>query len=236
MEQIVVAAEVAALVGEEDLRLLRRQAGTGYTCAVCRVRDQSLAEHPANAVVYRDELLVVVRLAHVGGSPSQVVDVEPGTLRPARETPASAVAVMLPSAAEPGVRPLLVVEMAAAIAVLDGGVDRVDRLVTELIRCGLHMVSQLGHVLPPAAGWSVTLTGPRTVRVDGPGVEMVYDGTLYRESAWEQVIAYQGGRCEVLVGVGMQLAEHLDKAGEGLRRLREASRSGLLVGGLVDVS
>lgn len=74
--------------------------------------------------------------------------------------------------------------------------------------------------------------GVNGVRVEGPEL-LVYDGTAWRPDAWEQVVAAAGGRCEVFVGVGLRLAEGLADVGDGLRRLREASRTGLLAGGNV---
>jgi hypothetical protein len=40
---------------------------------------------------------------------------------------------------------------------------------------------------------------------------------------------------ELFVGVGLRLAAGLPSGGEGLRRLRDASRAGLLAGGSVNV-
>lgn len=233
MEQIAVAAAVAELVGAEDLRLLEVHAQTGYTCVVCQQEGQSLAEEPASVVLLRDEFMTVARLAHVRCSASRVVDLPPGSLRAAEEAPASAVSWVVPSASELGVRPLIVVEMSAAISVVDGP-ERVDALISGMLRQGLHLIARIGRTAPPAEGWAVTLTGSDTVRIDGPGT-LVYDGTLWRPPAWEQAVVALGGACEVLVGVGLQLAQAPGSVGEGLQRLRDVSRAGLLAGGLVPV-
>lgn len=184
-------------------------------------------------MLLRDEFMAVARLAHVRCSPSRVVDLPPGSLRAAEEAPAVAVSWVVPSASELGVRPLIVVEMSATISIV-AGPERVDALMSGMLRQGLHLIARVGRPAPPAEGWAVTLTGADTVRIDGPGT-LVYDGTLWRPPSWEQAVAALGGMCEVLVGVGLQLAQVPGSVGEGLQRLRDASHAGLLAGALVPV-
>jgi hypothetical protein len=80
----------------------------------------------------------------------------------------------------------------------------------------------------------VTLSDPDGVRVTGPDT-LLYDGTAWRPDGWERLVDALGGRCELFVGVGLRLAAGLPSGGEGLRRLRDASRAGLLTGGSVGV-
>lgn len=234
VRDLQVSAAVAELIGEQDLRLLAEQAAaSGYTCAVCEQRASSLAAHPASVLVVRDDALTAVKLAHVACASSQVVDVEPGSLRVAAETSATAAAGILPSAGEFGARPVLLVEMAATIDVGGGG-ERVDGLITHVVGRGLHLVARIGRTPPAAAGWAVTLSGPDGVRVTGPDT-LVYEGTASRPDGWEQLVDALGGRCELYVGVGLQLAAGLPGGAAGLRRLREVSQAGLLAGGSVAV-
>jgi hypothetical protein len=233
VQDLEVSAEVAELVGAENLRLLAEQAAAGgYTCTVCERRASSLAE-PASVVVVRYGTVTSVKLAHVACASSRVVDVAPGALRVAAETPATAVAGIFPSAGEFGRRPVLLVEMADTVDVAGGG-ERVDGVITHLIGRGLHLVTRIGRTAPVAAGWAVTLSGPDGVRVTGPDT-LVYDGTAWRPDGWERLVDALGGRCELFVGVGLQLAAGLPGGSEGLRRLRDASGAGLLAGGSVGV-
>jgi hypothetical protein len=208
VQELQVSAEVAETVGEQNLRLLAEQAAAGgYTCTVCDERASSLAE-PASVVVVCDGSVTSVKLAHTSCESSRVVDVAPGSLRVAAETPATAVAGILPSAGEFGMRPVLLVEMADTVDVAGGG-ERVDGVITHVIARGLHLVDRVGRTAPVAAGWAVMLSGPDGVRVTGPDT-LVYDGTAWRPDGWERLAA-------------------------GLRRLRDASRAGLLAGASVGV-
>lgn len=223
-----VSAEVAELIGAENLRLLAARAASGYTCSVCRQQAASL-DDPASVVVFRDATLTAVKLAHTRCSGSRVVEVAPGSLQTTNEAPALAVAGVLPSAGELGMRPVLIVELGAID--VGGGGDRVDGVVTALIERGLHLVDRVGRTAPVVEGWAVTLIGA-DVRAEGPDMR-VYEGQAWRPDGWEQLVSALGGRCELFIGVGLRLTEGLGDAVEGIRRLQEASRAGLLVGGTV---
>jgi hypothetical protein len=234
VRELQVSAAVAELVGEQNLRLLAEQAQAGgYTCTVCEQRAASLAEHPASVLVVRDGTVTAVKLSHVACESSRVVDAPPGALRVAAETPATAVAGILPSAAEFGMRPALLVEMADTVDVAGGG-ERVDGVITHVVERGLHLVARIGTTPPAVAGWAVTLSGRDGVQVTSPDT-LVYDGSAWRPDGWERLVDALGGRCELYIGVGLRLAAGLPGGAEGLRRLRDASRAGLLAGGSVGV-
>jgi hypothetical protein len=131
-----VAAEVAAVVDGEDLAQLAERARVSYECVGCG-RAATLADGPAAVVVLRDGVRSVARVAHAACRSSQVVDLPLGGLRVTENAPAVAVASVLPHAH--GARPVLVVELGAAVSLREGG-DRVDGIATGLMREGLHLV------------------------------------------------------------------------------------------------
>jgi hypothetical protein len=155
---IEIADDVAAAVGAEDLALLEQSTRAGFECVACG-RPGDLAAGPASVVLIRGEPFMVARVAHASCSPSRVVDVEPGTLRPAAEQSSTALAAVLPHAS--GARPVLAVEPNVHASIREGA-DRVDAIATGLMALGLHLVTSLGRSPGPAAGWRVDVR-PRPV-------------------------------------------------------------------------
>ena len=239
VRDLTVADDVAALVGAEDLRQLAAGVGpTGVSeCVTCRAGIDADAAASVVAVTV-GPLVTVARLAHRGCSPSGVVELPVDELGLTPEqlaalvagdvSDATARALLLPHAA--GGRPCLLVELHGGLATPADEGERVDLVVSGLLRRGLHLHARLGHLPPAAPGWRVDL-GTGTARIGQPDGGALYEGTLSLPSAWADGVAGLGGRCVLLTGTIRRGAD------TGLvTALQSAARDGTLVAGLVDVA
>lgn len=226
--RLAVSAEVAAIVGREDLaELERRVAAEGYDCAVCR--EHSPASVPAVVAVWDAGSGVTwARVAHERCAPSAAI----GPADLPGDTPARAAAGLVPHASA-GARALIVVEMLYAIATREVG-ERVDGAASGLLGAGLHLITTAGRLAPPAGpGWSAAFPADGVAVITGPGVAgTVYAGELWTPPGWFEVARERGG-AELLVGVTGVAGIGADTS--TIRLIADAARSGRLVGGLVPV-
>ena len=226
--RLTVSAEVAAVVGREDLEALaNRVAAEGYDCAVCG--EHSPDSVPAAVAVWdMGPGARWARVAHERCSPSAVI----GPADLPGETPARAVAGLAPHASA-GVRALVLVEMLYSAAVREGG-ERVDVAATGLLGEGLHLITSAGRLATPAGpGWSVVIPAPGVAVISGPGTAgTVYEGELWTPPGWLGVARRRGG-AELLIGV-TGIAE-IGPDTNPLFLVTAAARAGRLVGGLVPV-
>jgi hypothetical protein len=225
---LTVSAEVAALVGREDLAALEaRVAGEGYDCAVCS--EHSPAGVPAVVAVWdAGPGTAWARVAHERCAPSAVIGAAdlPGS------TPARAVAGLVPHASA-GVRALIMVEMLYSLATRDAG-ERVDGTASGLLGVGLHLIAAAGRLAPSAGpGWSAVFPAPGAAVITGPGIAgTVYEGELWTPPGWFDVARQRGG-AELLTGVIGVAGLGPDTSAFSL--VASAARAGRLVGGLVPV-
>lgn len=238
MRDLSVADDVAALVSADDLRLLAAGAGPDgiSECVTCRAPVDADAAASVVAITI-GPLVTVARLAHRACTPSGVVELpvdelgltpeQLAALVAGEDSDASARALLLPHAS--GDRPCLLVEFVGGLATPASEGERVDLVVSGLLRRGLHLHTRLGHLPPAASGWTVRL-GAGTARVGQPGGEAMYDGTLTITSPWLDAVTAYGGRCVLLTGTVPARPD-----GGTLDALRAAARNGTLVAGLVDV-
>lgn len=219
-----VSAEVAAVVGAEDLALLERKAGTeGYQCAGCGQWSALEDEPAAVTVAGAGPGIGWARIAHERCCPSRVAG---ETVLP-DELAMTVVAGVIPHASGP--RAVILAEPAATLSASSAAGDRVDLVVTGLIARGLHLVTRAGQRPPAAPGWAVRLPSPAAAVITGPGT-LLYEGELIRPPLWQRVAAACGA-VELLVGVTGLAGLGPDTPAAGL--LAGAARAGRLAGGTI---
>jgi hypothetical protein len=228
-ERLRVSAEVAAVVGAEDLALLEAKAAAeGYQCAECG-QWSALAAEPA-AVIVRGAGPGIgwARIAHERCSPSRVAGV---AVLP-DELAMTVVAGVIPHASGP--RAVILAEPSAAVSTSSEAGDRVDLVTAGLISRGLHLITRAGQRPPAAPGWTVHLPSPAEAVITGPAGTLLYEGTLIRPPLWQQIAAARGGDVELLVG--MTGLAGLGPATPATGLLTSAAKAGRLVGGMIRLS
>jgi hypothetical protein len=234
-----VAPDVAALVGDQELRLLARQAAAGpFECAACG-REGTAAKGTAAAVAVRarrtarsdtsgsspkEEELTLLRLAHAACLRSQVIDsnqvLEPG---------GAAVNVSTGMLAHYGVpRPLLLLDFVSGISAPAGPDGRSDLLITTLLEDGMTLVSDIQSPLPHAPRFSVRIRhGKLSVQCQGRK-PLVEEMKVIKAPGWRKAVKDHG---EVTILAGTALGVHA-----GLDGLTEAVRAARVAGALVRIS
>lgn len=220
-----VSAEVAAVVGAEDLAALEaRAAAGGYDCADCG-QHSALGGEPAVVIARAAGAGITwARISHARCSASRVQEL-PAVLPD--ETAITAVAAVIPHATGP--RPVILAEPDHTIATAPGDGERADLVAAFLLGRGLHLLGRAGHRPPPAPGWSVTFPSPAAAMITGPGT-LLYDGELIRPWLWQQAAAALG-TVELLAGVTGLADLGPDDSVAAL--LAAAARAGRLTGGTI---
>lgn len=230
----LVASDVAALVGPDDLETLRLSAASGYRCVVCGQADQ-LGTVPAAVVVMVTGAsgaapgVVLVRLAHGRCSRSRVI-IKAGGISMKEQSTMTVTAAVIPY--QGGRRVLLIAETAAHLSVDSGAGGRVDPVLAGLLGGGLHLLARAEEPAPEAPGWLVSLPSRNAAVISEPSGALFYSGDLPQPRAWRQLVRGRG-QVELLTGVIGFGAVALADPGEGLRLLADAARRGRLVGGAV---
>lgn len=234
-----VAPEVAALAGDQQLRLLARQAATGpFECVACdregtagKTRTVAVAIRARKAVrgatgttVSQDRDLTVVRLAHRSCLPSAVFDsgqvAEPG------DAAVNVTTGVLPVNGVP--RPLLLLDFVSSVGYPAGPHDRGDMLIDMLLEDGMTLVSDLRAPLPRAPQFTVRIRrGKLSVQCQGHK-PLVEEMKVNKAPGWRKAVKDQG---EVTVLAGSVLGLHA-----GFDGLAEAVRAGQVAGARVSVS
>lgn len=221
-----VNAEVAAVVGAEDLALLEAKAAAeGYECAECGQWSALDAEPAAVIVRGAGPGIGWARIAHERCSLSRVAG---QTMLP-DELAMTVVAGVVPHASGP--RAVILAEPSATVSTSSEAGDRVDLVTVGLISRGLHLITRAGQRPAAAPGWTVRLPSPAEAVITGPGT-LLYEGTLIRPPLWQQVAAVRGD-VELLVGVTGLASLGPDIPATGL--LADTARGGRLVGGTVQL-
>ena len=233
---IRVSAEVAELVGAEDLERLRTGAAFGpFTCWRCQ-RPGDTNREPAAVIAERYRLTARVTLAHPQCAPSQVVDIDadapPGMYSPDR---GGMVAIA-------GIMPLggLLVPVVALETVTEtsmrapGSGDRVDLLTAYLLASGWTLMRSLdqrpGH--PP--GWQLRAPAPGNLLLTAPDGSVMYDGECGWPPQWRGA-AQGSGYSVVLAGsIGLYATQGRQLTTDDLTgMLTRAATAGELTGALI---
>jgi hypothetical protein len=234
-----VAPEVAALVGDQELRMLARMAATGpFECVACgregtagkattaavAIRARKTVRGGTGETVSPERDLTQLRLAHRSCLPSAVFEsdqvMEPGD---------AAVNVTTGMLAVEGVpQPLLLLDFVSAVSTPSGPDGRADMLIGMLLETGMTLVSDLHAPLPRAPRYSVKIRR-RKLSVQCQGHKaLVEEMKVNRAPGWRKAVEDQG---EVTVLAGSVLGLHA-----GFDGLTEAIRAGQVAGARVAVS
>jgi hypothetical protein len=222
-----VAPEVAALVGDQELRLLARQAAAGpFECVACG-REGTAGKAATAAVAIRARRatrgtgsasppgreLTLLRLAHTSCLRSQVIDsdevLEPGD---------AAVNVSTAVLAGQGVpQPFLLLDFVSGISAAPAGPDgRSDMLISMLLEEGMTLVSDLQAPLPHAPRLSVMIRrGKLSVQCQGRK-PLVEEMKVIKAPGWRRAVKAQG-EVTVLAGTALGLHAGFDGLGEAVR-------------------
>ncbi|HWC84548.1 MAG TPA: hypothetical protein VG756_31715 [Pseudonocardiaceae bacterium] len=175
MRDIQASAEVAGMMGAENLHELRHSPGYGpFRCWHCGGRGDANTEpvtviaelgprdgyaEATTVIAERDEDAARTALAHAECSPSQVVSTgpleplaltEPGT---GRQTARSDWQIMMADLPGPdGFQPLLILDLRSEMAVRTGPDESVTRCISALLSMGLTPVTTIGEQFTEAVG------------------------------------------------------------------------------------
>jgi hypothetical protein len=237
MRDIEASPEVAAIVGEEDLARLRTGAAFArYTCWACG-RPGWADTQPASVVVELGEQAARVSLAHARCAPSHVVelrDVAVPAVAEDSDADMAAKAALFPYPG--GSQAVLLLEPRVEIATRSPGGERIDVLLTGLLRMGLSLVHAVGELPGPAPGWQLELPGRRQVRVTAADGSVAYAGSCGQPRPWRQQIAVTG-RCVVLTGtIGLYACPGRGDPAQLVDMVEAAARAGQLAGATITAS
>lgn len=227
-----VAPEVAELAGLQELRTLARMADAGpFDCLACE-REGTASKATATAVVVTfsgrppGKERMMMRLAHRSCLASQIF-VSEGDMTLQPETDVTAVAALLRGSDGP--QPVLLLDFWTALTDPGTGPDGgTDLVVSNLLRDGMTLATDIFSPLPPASGFSARV-GRRTVAIHDPhGRVLLAEAEVITPPGWRRAIK-KAGEITVHAGSGLGLGTgNLDGA-------VEVARLGHLVGGRVSV-
>jgi hypothetical protein len=229
---IQASAEVAELIGAEDLARLRTGAAFGpFRCWRCCAHGDA-SQEPATVVAERYRLITRVTLAHPRCAPSQVVHIDadgpPGMYGPQEMV---AITGILPLG---GLKvPVLVLELLTETSArAPGSGDRVDLLAGHLLASGWALMRSLDQRPGYPPGWHLRASAPgRLLLADEPSGEVMFDGECGCPSPWRDLVG-EWGYCVVLAGsVGLYaLGGCQPDVGELTSMLTRAAAAGELLG------
>jgi hypothetical protein len=243
MRDIRASAEVADMIGAEDLHRLRHSpAYDPFTCWHCHGPGDANTE-PATVIAELDEGAARIALAHAECARSQVVST--GAPAPPATPGTAALTDALPG--PDGPLPLLILDQRPEMAVRSGPAERLDLSVSGLLSMGLTLVTtiseagpgipdviEVGEPLAPAPGWRLELSARRAARLTAPDGSIMYGGECGQPRPWRALIN-RTNRCAVLIGaIGLypNLGERAPTRITTL--LDQAAHAEELVGGLVE--
>lgn len=240
MRDIRVSAEVADLIGAENLDRVRHSPAYGaFTCWHCEARGDADTE-PATVIVERHDSGPRIGLAHADCMRSQVVD--PAT--PAEPETGADVRTLTDEIPGPdGPLPLLILDYRPGLALRDDPGEPADPFYATLLDRGLSPVTTIseapGRALlaePPAPvpGWRLDLTGRRAALLTAPDGTIVYDGTCGGQARPWRALITRTGRCAVLIGAVGLYPNQGERPFTWMETLLDqAAQAKELVGGLV---
>ncbi len=259
MRDIRASAEVADMIGAEDLHRLRHSpAYDPFTCWHCHGPGDANTE-PATVIAELSEGAARATLAHAECARSQVVSTgapAPAALtEPGTDADMAALTGVLPG--PDGPLPLLILDQRPQMTVRSGSAGRVNLFVSALLGMGLTLVTTISEhlaqamdaqagalahaqaaspgswVFPPAPapGWRLDLSARRAVRLTAPDGSIMYGGECGQPRPLRALIT-RTGRCAVLIGA---IGLYADRAPTRITMLLDqAAHTEVLVGGLVE--
>jgi hypothetical protein len=231
MPDIQASAEVAQLIGAENLRELSTGAFRFYECAGChRLGDTA---DPTRVVVHRHPNAVAVLMAHARCADSEIIEV-PEPFVSSQDMRMRAITQVLTYPSGRGRRPLLLLERRVETTVLNHMGDRIGGTVADLLDQGLALMRAADAMPDLAAGWRLDRSDPGNVRVLGLTGEIAAGEGCSPPSDWAQLVDPVGA-CVFLVGtIGLYAVPEADLTGDQVHQmLDDAARAGRLAGGLV---
>jgi hypothetical protein len=175
MGGVVASFSVQALIGAGTLGSLRGEAFDRYLCCRCGQPGSTRAE-PASVIVERYRLRAVrVRLAHARCARSRVVEVAADAPEPAGLGGMLSKSAVLEYAAEPRVRPLLILEPKSALSEATAGGEQLDLLLSGLTGRGFTLLRTSGQMPTVADGWLLQFTAG-SGRLLTPDDVVAYEG------------------------------------------------------------
>lgn len=232
---IRVSAEVAELVGAEDLERLRTGAAFGpFNCWRCRQPGDTDRE-PATVIAERYRQTARVTLAHPRCAPSQVVDIDadgpPGMYSPDREGMV-AIASIMPLGGL--LVPVVALETVTETSIrAPGSGDRVDLLTAYLLASGWTLMGSLDQRPGYPPGWQLQAPARGQLLLTTPDGSVMYDGECGWPPQWRDA-AREWGYSVVLAGsIGLYATRgrHLT-TGDLTGMLTRAATAGELTGAL----
>ena len=258
MRDIRASAEVAGMIGAENLHRLRHSHESGpFTCWHCHGPGDANTE-PATVIAEPCEGAARIALAHAECARSQVVSTgapapsgrtEPGTGRIATRSGGAwhcrALTAVLPG--PDGPLPLLILDQRPGMAVRGDPDERVNLFVSDLLSMGLTLVdteltdmrfldwepATISEPPAPAPGWRLELSARRTAWLTAPDGSRIYSGECGQPRPWRALIT-RTSQCVVLIGAIGLYPSHGERAFTRITTLLDqAAHVDELVGGLV---
>jgi len=249
MRDIRASAEVAGMIGAENLHRLRRSPAYGpFTCWHCHGPGDANTE-PATVIAELYEGAARITLAHAECARSQVVSTgapAPAALtEPGTGADMAALTDVLPG--PDGPLPLLILDQRPEMAVRSGPAERVNVFVSALLSMGLTLVTtiseagpgtpdviEVGEPLAPAPGWRLELSARRAARLTAPDGSIIYGGECGQPRPWRALIT-RTNRCAVLIGAIGLYPNPGERAPTRITTLLDqAAHAEELVGGLIE--
>jgi len=244
MRDIRVSAEVADLIGAENLHRLRDSPADGsFICWACQAPGDTDTE-PATVIAELHDGVPRITLAHAECMRSQVVSTDaPAPAAPPKPGSRADRRTLTDQIPGPdGPLALLLLDQRPQLALRGDPTERADPFYSALIGMGLSPVTTISQPPAPALlteppapapGWRLELSARRAARLTAPNGTIIYDGECGQARPWRTLIT-RTNRCAVLIGaIGLYpTGERPFTWIETL--LDQAAHAQELVGGLVE--
>jgi hypothetical protein len=246
MRDIRVSAEVADLIGAQNLHRLRHSPADGpFTCRACQAPGDTDTE-PATVIAELHDGALRITLAHAECMRSQIVRPDAPTpaptIKPGSRADRRTLTDQIPG--PDGPLALLLLDQRPQLTLRSDPTERADPFYSALLDMGLAPVTAISQPPAPALlteppapapGWRLELSACRAARLTAPNGTIVYDGECEQARPWRTLIT-RTNRCAMLIGA-IGLYPTGERPFTWIETLLDhAAHAKELVGGLVEAS